>query len=292
MDQASLVPAPKATTLDHRRFTRLSEIITRELGIRMPPTKLTMLESRLQRRMRELEITSLDEYEAHLFEGGPASGELVHFFDIATTNKTDFFREPQHFDYLVKKALPTLAGENGLEDAWNFKLWCAGCSSGQEVYTLGMTLSEYAATRRGFSFSMLGTDISTRILQQAQRAIYTEEMIAPVPMEVRRKYLLRSADKAQRLVRVVPELRAKARFGRLNFMDREYGIREEFDVIFFRNVMIYFDKPTQEAVINRMCRNLRSGGYLFISHSESLTGLEVPLEVVGNSVFRKKRSKL
>ncbi len=255
----------------------------------MPPAKLTMLQSRLQRRMRELQIHSLDEYEERLFAEGSASGELIHFFDIVTTNKTDFFREPQHFDYLVRKALPTLAKENRLESRWNFKLWCAGCSSGQEVYTLGMTLSEYAAAQRGFSFSMLATDISTRILQQAQRAIYTEEVIAPVPMELRRKYLLRSADKARQLVRVGPELRQKVKFGRLNFMDANYGIREEFDVIFFRNVMIYFDKPTQEAVINRQCKNLRPGGYLFISHSESLAGLNVPLEVVGNSVFRKKR---
>ncbi|MGB8169333.1 MAG: CheR family methyltransferase [Chthoniobacteraceae bacterium] len=288
-EQTALPVVSSAVTLDRRRFNRLSELITRELGIRMPPAKLTMLQSRLQRRMRELQMRSLDEYEAHLFEAGSASGELIHFFDIVTTNKTDFFREPQHFDFLAKTALPTMARENHLEARWNFKLWCAGCSSGQEVYTLSMVLSEYAAAHSGFSFSMLATDISTRILDQAQRAIYTEEIIAPVTMDLRKKYLLRSADRARRLVQIAPELRRKVRFGRLNFMDREYGIRDEFDVIFFRNVMIYFDKPTQEAVINRMCRNLRPGGYLFISHSESLAGLNVPLEVVGNSVFRRTR---
>ncbi len=284
MAQATL---PTTMTLDRRRFDRLSALITRELGIRMPPTKITMLQSRLQRRLRELQMDSLDAYEAYLFDEGGVSGELVHFFDIVTTNKTDFFREPQHFDYLTVKALPTMARGSRLGQHWNFKLWCAGCSSGQEVYTLGMVLSEYAAVHPGFTFSMLATDISTRILQDAKRAIYTEEIIAPVPMELRRKYLLRSSDKGRQLVRVVPELRSKVKFGRLNFMDAKYGIREEFDVIFFRNVMIYFDKPTQEAVINRMCTHLRPGGHLFISHSESLTGLNVPLELVGNSVFRK-----
>lgn len=279
-------------TLDRRRFDRLSTIITRELGIRMPPGKMTMLQSRLQRRMRELNMNSLDEYEQLLTpEKGP-SDEMIHFFDVVTTNKTDFFREPQHFDHLSETALPTMAKEWGLESRWNFKLWCAGCSSGQEVYTLGMVLSEYAAAHRGFTYSTLATDISTRILHQAKRAIYTEEIVAPVAMPLRRKYLLRSSDPARQLVRVAPELRSKVQFGRLNFMDRSYGIREEFDVVFHRNVLIYFDKPTQEAVINRICKHLRPGGFLYISHSESLTGLNVPLEVVGNSVYRKvaKRS--
>lgn len=287
MEQATLASPSGGISLDRKRFNRFSELITRELGIRMPISKITMLQSRLQRRMRELQMGSLDDYEAFLFDGGSASGELVHFFDIVTTNKTDFFREPQHFDHLVKTALPTLARENKLEAGWNFKLWCAGCSSGQEVYTLSMVLSEYAAAHSGFRYSMLATDISTRILTQAQRGIYTEEIIKPVPMDLRRKYLLRSSDKSRALVRVSKELRQRVRFGRLNFMDREYGIRDEFDVIFFRNVMIYFDKPTQQAVVTRMCRNLRPGGYLFISHSESLAGLDLPIEAVGNSVFRK-----
>jgi len=138
---------------------------------------------------------------------------------------------------------------------------------------------------------MLATDISTRILEQAKRSVYSEAVVAPVSLELRRKYLLKSSDPARRLVRVVPELRARVRFGRLNFMDHDYGIREEFDVVFFRNVMIYFDKPTQEAVVNRILRNVRPGGYLYISHSESLAGLNVPLRVVGNSIYRKETRK-
>ena len=138
-------------------------------------------------------------------------------------------------------------------------------------------------------YSLLATDISTRVLEQARAAIYAEELVEPVPLALRRKYLLRSRNRREARVRVIPELRARARFARLNFMERDYGIREEFDVIFFRNVMIYFDKPTQETVVNRLCSHLRFGGYLFISHSESLTGLNVPLRLVGNSVFRKIR---
>ncbi len=275
--------------LSRQSFARLSEFITRELGIRMPDAKLSMLHSRLLRRLRELQMDSIEAYETYLFESADAPAELAHFFDVVTTNKTDFFREPAHFDFLSATALPTLAREWARPDHWNFKLWCAGCSSGQEAYTLAMVLAEYAERHAGFGFSVLATDISTRVLEQAQTGIYPEQSVAPVPMALRKKYLLRSRNRGDALIRIGPELRARVRFGRLNFMEKNYGVREEFDVIFFRNVMIYFEKPTQQAVINRLCRNLRPGGYFFISHSESLAGLDVPLSFVGNSVFRKLR---
>lgn len=275
--------------LSSKTFDRFSRFITQRLGIRMPPAKLSMLQSRLQRRLRQLQMDSIEAYEAYLFNSPDAAGELAHFFDIVTTNKTDFFREPEHFEHLRRTALPTLACDLGWPARWNFKLWCAGCSSGQEAYTLAMALSEYATEQKGFTFSMLATDISTRVLEQARAAIYPEEFIEPVPMALRQRYLLKSRDRSQRLVRIASELRAKVRFARLNFMDADYGLREEFDIIFFRNVMIYFDKPTQQAVVNRLCGHLRTGGYFYISHSESLTGLDVPLRLVGNSVLRKVR---
>lgn len=289
MNSADCIQESAAGTLPLSResFSRFSKFITRELGIRMPPAKMPMLQSRLMRRMRELEMQSIEAYEDYLFRSSESTSELTHFFDIVTTNKTDFFREPTHFDFLSRTALPTMAREFELNDRWHFKLWCAGCSSGQEVYTQAMVLSEYAAAHSGFQFSILATDISTRMLEMARTAIYPEALIEPVPAELQKKYLLRSKDRREGLIRIAPELRKKARFGRLNFMEQNYGVRGEYDVIFFRNVMIYFDKPTQQAVVNRLCRNLRPGGYFFISHSESLAGLDVPLRMVGSSVFRK-----
>ncbi len=273
--------------LDRKRYSRFSAFITRQLGIRMPQAKLSMLQSRLQRRARQLQLSSFEAYEEYLFKSADASLELVHFFDVVTTNKTDFFREPKHFEYLSQTALPTLARELDIQNQWNFKLWCAGCSSGEEAYTQAMVLSEYAASQRGFSFSVLATDISSRVLEQARAAIYREEAADPIPVALRNKYLFRSKDRSQKLVRIIPDLRSRIRFGRLNFMTEDYGLRESFDVIFFRNVMIYFDKPTQEAVVNRLSRHLRPGGYLFIGHSESLAGLNVPVTLVGDSVYRK-----
>jgi chemotaxis protein methyltransferase CheR len=276
-----------AMTLDEKRFARFSAFIVRELGILMPPAKLTMLQCRLQRRLHQLQMDSLDEYERYLFESPDSAQELVHFLDLVTTNKTDFFREPRHFDYLRETVLPTLARQWGLGERWECKLWCAGCSSGQEVYTLAMVLSEYAEAQRGFSFSVLGTDVSSQVLEEACEGIYPEASAEPIPMPLRRKYLLRSKNPSEPRVRLVPEIMARVRFGRLNFMEENYGLRAKFQIIFFRNVMIYFDKPTQELIVSRLCRHLEAGGYFFISHSETLMGLDVPLKQALNSVYRR-----
>jgi chemotaxis protein methyltransferase CheR len=271
-------------------LTRFCKYITGELGIKMSEAKLPMLQSRLQRRLRVLGVASLDDYRNFLFDSPQGEDERVHFINAITTNKTDFFREPQHFDYLAQTALPNLdpnQGKGPTERPWRLKLWCAGCSSGEEPYTLAMVLSEFGEQRAGFDFSLLATDISTRVLNHAQLGIYDEERIEPVTLTLRSKYLLRSKDRTRTQVRIVPELRRRISFHRLNFMDAHYSVKEMFEVIFFRNVMIYFDKPTQEAVINKLCRNLIPGGYLFVGHSESLAGLNLPVSCVGSAIYRK-----
>jgi chemotaxis protein methyltransferase CheR len=285
------LPQPvEAPGLSARSLARFCQCITGELGITMSPAKLPMLQSRLQRRLRALGLSSLDEYQSYLFDSARGDEERVHFINAITTNKTDFFREPQHFDYLVRTALPALDPTNhasALERPWRLKLWCAGCSSGEEPYTLAMVLSDFGEHRPGFDFSLLATDISTKVLDHAQLGIYDEERIVPVPPGTRAKYLLRSKDPTQKQVRIVPKLRGKISYLRLNFMAADYGVKEMFEVIFFRNVMIYFNKPTQEAVINKLCRNLVPGGYLFVGHSESLAGLDLPVECVASAVYRK-----
>jgi chemotaxis protein methyltransferase CheR len=280
-------PLLGSLALSHQSFTRFAQFITSRLGIKMSEAKVPMLQSRLMRRLRHLKIGSLDEYQDYLFNSPNAHEELVHFIDAVTTNKTDFFREPQHFDYLVSKALPELSRIYGGGPSWHLKLWCAGCSSGEESYTLAMVLREHARQHEGFDFAMLATDISTKVLEQAQSGIYDASRIEPVPAPLRHNYLLRSNDPARHLVRVIPELRSRITFRRLNFMDADYGFHEMFEVLFFRNVMIYFDKATQEAVINKLCRHLKPGGFLFVGHSESLAGLNIPVVFSGSAVFRK-----
>ena len=283
---ACIAPSPavdRSLALSAAGFRRVAEFITRELGIRMSPAKIPLLQSRLQRRLRALGCDSLETYLESVLHAPEGEAEVIEFIDAVTTNKTDFFREPQHFDYLRSVALPAL--DTG--GPWRFRVWSAGCSSGQEAYTLAIHLSEFAAERAGFDFEIFGTDISRRVIEAAETAIYDAALLEPMPAWVRRKYFLRSRDPAQTRVRVVPELRNRVRFQRLNFMASRYDVGEPFDVIFFRNVMIYFDKPTQEKVANRLCERLRPGGYLFVGHSESVSGLNVPLRAMASAVYRK-----
>ncbi|MCE9580499.1 MAG: protein-glutamate O-methyltransferase CheR [Deltaproteobacteria bacterium] len=261
------------------RLRRFAAVITRDLGIMMPDAKLRMLHGWLQRRLNQLGLASLDDYEARLQD--PA--ERVALIDLATTNKTDFFREPQHFAYLVEHALPALSER----DRWTCRVWCAGCSTGEEVYTLAMVLDDYAQRHPGFAFELVATDISTRVLRQAVRATYPEAAAEPIPEALRTRYLRRGTGPRAGFVRVVPALRAKVRFGRLNFMAPRYAVPGPFDVIFFRNVMIYFDRATQAQVIARQCEVLRPGGYLFVGHSESVLGMDVPLAHEATSVLRR-----
>lgn len=273
--------------MSRESFDRFSKFITRELGIKMPPEKRIMLQSRLYKRMTQLHLSNLEEYERHLFDLPETSDEWTEFINLVTTNKTDFFREPKHFEFLTQTALPSL--ESGKPGGRPFKLWCAGCSSGEEPYTLTMVLSEYKAAHPGFDFSLLATDISMRVLNHARAGIYEESRVDPVSIALRRKYLLRSKDRRRGVIRISPELRQKIRFGRLNFMNEDYGVKEQFDAIFFRNVMIYFSKSTQQCVLEKLCRNLNVGGYLFAGHSESLVGFDLPIRQVSNSVFQKVR---
>ena len=278
------VESEEARELSPQTFARFARFITGEIGIKMPESKLTMVQSRLLRRVRDLRLNSVEQYSEYFFTSSNAE-EREHFINAITTNKTDFFREPEHFDYLTRVALPSLSAARRRERT---KVWSAGCSSGEEPYTLAMVLKEYAAEHTGFDFAVLATDISTKVLKLAKGAVYQESQIVPIPPELRRKYLWRSRAKDQALVRIVPELPRKVTSHALNFMAEDYRIRDLLDVVFFRNVLIYFDRSTQEAVINKMCRNLAPGGYFFAGHSESLAGLDVPLRCVHTSIFRKR----
>jgi chemotaxis protein methyltransferase CheR len=272
--------------ISQRSFSRLAQFVTGELGIKMPESKVSMIQSRLLRRVRELGLESIDAYCEHLFSTNGAEAERSHFINAVTTNKTDFFREPLHFRYLTGTALPQLERTRDLGRSRTLFVWSAGCSSGEEPYTLAMVLSEYAALHPPLRFQILATDVSTKVLQTARAGIYARQLIAPVPPELRRRYLLQARGE-QCSVRVKPSLRESISFHQLNFMDADYCVREMFDVIFCRNVLIYFDRMTQQSVIAKLCRNLNPGGYLFVSHSESLSGLDLPLISLGSSCFRK-----
>lgn len=266
-------------------FNRLSTFIRDNYGIKLPLCKKPMLEGRLQKRLKALQMQSFHDYSEYIFSRQGQETEIVHMIDAVTTNKTDFFREAVHFDFLSKNVLSQYFNRN--LPAKSFEVWSAGCSTGEEPYTLAMVLSEFAQKNPGFQFNILGTDISSRALDTAFLAVYPEEKIFPLPVELKKKYLLKNKDEQKRTIRIVPDLRAKVRFRRFNFLDGVVTFTGNFDVIFCRNVMIYFEKATQEKVISRLCTKLKQGGYLFLGHSESTSGMNLPLIQIQPTIYKK-----
>ncbi|EJC81211.1 methylase of chemotaxis methyl-accepting protein [Rhizobium leguminosarum bv. trifolii WSM2297] len=269
--------------ISKRNFEKLARFIYDYSGIKMPPTKLTMLEGRLRRRLRATNHSTFDDYCDFLFNQDGLAQETVYLIDVVTTNKTDFFREAKHFDYMQSVALPAIAG-SGVR---TIRTWSSACSTGAEPYTMAMVLAEFTEGRNDLSYSVLATDLSTDVLQTARRGIYPEDLIAPVPRDLHRKYVLTAKQPNRREVRITPKLRSRIGFARMNLMDEKYPVGEPMHVIFCRNVLIYFDKQTQAGVLNRLCGCLAKGGYMFIGHSESITGFDLPLKQVSNTVFQR-----
>lgn len=275
-------------TLGNRDFARLAALVYSEAGIRLGPEKRTMLEARLKRRLRALALDSYARYCDLLFSEEGRGDERIRFIDVVTTNKTDFFREAGHFDFLAQRALPEWTAR-GMDRP--MLLWSAGCSTGEEPYTLAMVLSEYAEAHPGFRFRILATDISTAVLEKAEMSVYTIDSVGPVAPELRRKYLLRSRDRSSNHVRVAPELRRLVEFRRLNFMDADYGLEQKADAIFCRNVLIYFDRPTQERILRRLTDCLMPGGFLFVGHAETLHDMRLPLTPAGTALYRRNDAR-
>jgi len=271
-------------SLSERDFARMAGLIEGHCGIRMPPSKRVMVEGRLRKRLRALGLRDLTEYCRWVLDGDGFAEEFPCLIDAVTTNKTDFFREPDHFRLLRDMAVPTLLKAAGPDPL--VKVWSAACSCGAEAYTIAMVLADMSLGESRFGFSILGTDICTDVLEQAATAIYPADMVSPVPADMRRRYLLRSRDPDRQEVRIVPELRRTARFMQMNLMAPTYPVDRDMDVIFCRNILIYFDRPTQQAVLDRLCRHLRPGGYLFLGHSESMAGADLLLEQIAPTVFR------
>lgn len=268
--------------MDAESFERLSSYVTREYGIKLPLAKKSMLESRLNKKVKSLGLSSYKEFLDFIFSDEGKQGELFHVIDLITTNKTDFFREAAHFQFLTSTFLQAYKEEFNRS---NLKIWSAGCSTGEEPYTIIMALEEFKKQHPDHAYSLLASDVSLRVLQTAYQGIYDIEKIDPVPLDLKRQYFSRSKANPK-LVRVKPQYRKKIQFKRINFMNNHYGLmKDDYDIIFCRNVLIYFDKNTQERVINKFCSHLKPGGLLFLGHSESIIGMNVPLKQVRPTVY-------
>ena len=283
MSMAAVETQLPGDRISKRNFDKLARFIYDYSGIKMPPTKLTMLEGRLRRRLRATRHSSFDDYCDFLFNDGGLDQESVYLIDVVTTNKTDFFREAKHFEYMQTVALPRLA-DSGVR---TIRTWSSACSTGAEPYTMAMVLAEFVEGRSDLSYSVLATDLSTDVLQTARRGIYAEDLVAPVPRDLQKKYVMVAKQQGRRDVRISPKLRSRVGFARMNLMDEKYPVGDTMHLIFCRNVLIYFDKQTQAGVLTRLCDCLAKGGYMFIGHSESITGFDLPLKQVSNTVFQR-----
>ena len=265
-------------------FVKLSTFIYSNYGIKLPLSKKIMLQSRLASRLKVNNMNSYADYTKFVLSGTAGEAEIINMIDLVSTNKTDFYREAMHFDFMREVVLPEYINRGTNEP---LKIWSAASSSGEEAYTIAMVISEFIETNRRFDFEILGTDISSRILEKATLGIYPIDRVDVVPLAQKKKYLLRSKDQENPRVRIAPFLRSRTRFQRLNLMDASYNVPKEFDLIFCRNVLIYFDRETQEKVINKLCLHLKKGGYFFLGHSESISGIDVPLKPLKPTMFLK-----
>jgi chemotaxis protein methyltransferase CheR len=274
---------PVSPEMGDEDFRHLATFVEAHLGISMPVSKRTMVVSRLMRRLRVLGMSSYREYCAYLRRPDGALAELLPLSDLITTHKTDFFREPSHFDLLTRKVLPELERRGSPSPA----VWSAGCSSGEEVYTIAMVLADRAECMgRRFTFSVRGTDVSAACIEKARRAVYQESEVQPVPEGYRKRFLRRSVDSSSPLVRVAPNLRATTHFACLNFMDRTWPT-DKFEIVFCRNVLIYFSEARRLQILKRLCAHTKPHGFLFIGHSESLHGLDLPIEPFAKAIYQK-----
>jgi len=278
----SLVQA-EPPPLAPRTFDKIRRLVYEKAGIDLRDGKQQLVSARLGKKLREHNCRSFEEYLRNV-ETDRTGKSLIALIDALTTNFTSFLRETAHFEFLKKVILPKLARREIVE------VWCAAAATGEEPYSLLFTMLDHFSAPGGPQCRLLATDISTRALEMAGKAVFSKERFSEVPQEWLPKYLLRGHGDFEGLYQVKPEVTRKAEFRRLNLIE-PFNPGRSFPLISCRNVMIYFDKPTQERVVQRLASFLEPGGYLFVGHSESLAGTKHPLCFVQPAVYQKPESR-
>jgi len=267
-----------AMELTDAQFNKVKDLIYRECGICLKSGKEALVRARLTKRLRALRMGSFGEYINYLEnEGGQL--ELTSMIDVMTTNKTSFFREIDHFHFLRDSVLPKLRSRK-------IRLWSAGCSSGEEPFTLGMVLSESLSDFERRDVLILATDLSTDMVKQTKSAVYSEEKLTTLPKSLLNRYFVKIGSNGSKSYQLSPTIRKMVRPAKLNLMG-SWPMKGPFDVIFCRNVMIYFDVQTQAKLVNRFWDLLGPGGYLFVGHSEGLSSIQHKFQYQQPAVYKK-----
>ncbi|MBP8082224.1 MAG: protein-glutamate O-methyltransferase CheR [Spirochaetes bacterium] len=264
--------------LTEDQFEFLSEIVFRESRIKLSMNKKALLQSRVMRRMRILNLSNYNEYIDYL--NSNYAKEIVEFINAVTTNKTEFFREGFHFDYLRDIVFPSL------ESSDEIRIWSAGCSTGEEPYSIAITACEYFEGRNN-PVKILATDIDTNVLSTASEGIYKADQVAVMETELLKKYFLRGKNENKNLFKAKDSLKKMIHFARLNLLDEIYPMKKKFHVVFCRNVVIYFDKETQKILFQKFYNYITDSGYLFIGHSENITNFNLNFSNIGRTLYKK-----
>jgi chemotaxis protein methyltransferase CheR len=271
--------APNEVSSEDYEFIR--NLVYEHSRIHLGPDKKALVSSRLAKRLRLLRLPDYESY-TQLLRSSKGREELGNLVDVISTNHTHFFRENRHFEFLRDVVLPQWRARGG----GALRIWSAACSSGEEPYTLAITVAE--ALGWDVNWRIHATDISMRMLETARTGIYPTERLAHVPEEWQRRYFQRGVGKWEGNYRVKEELRKRIDFQHLNLLQRHYPFSTKFDVIFCRNVMIYFDRETQEALVQKVSNHLIAGGYLMVGHSESLSGIRHGLTLLQPALYQRK----
>ncbi len=274
--------------LSDKDYLEIAEFVHRTAGINLKDGKKELMRTRLSKRMRTLEFRSFKEYFRYVMNDRTGE-EIVFLLDALATNLTSFFREPQHFQFMAKKMLPELEARLRPLNSRRLRIWSAACSSGEEPYTIAMVVLENSPYfAQSNDFKILATDLSTKVLTMAKQGLYGPERVRDIPPQTLAKFFTRvDTGRGERMYQVSEQMRRLIAFRRFNLMD-PLPFKGPVDLIFCRNVMIYFDKETIAALVDKYYRVLGPGGYLFIGHSESLSGFKHPFKYVAPCIYLKE----
>jgi len=283
-----VAPADLSIELSDKEYMEIAEFVHKTAGINLKDGKKELVRTRLSKRIRALDFKNFRDYFKHVM-GDQTGEEIVFLLDALSTNLTSFFREPQHFQFMAKDFLPVLEQRRRAKNSRRLRIWSAACSSGEEPYTIAMVVMDknpYFA--QGGDFKILATDISTKVLNVAKQGVYGPERVKDIPAATLQKFFTRiETERGDKMYQVSPEMRRLIAFRRLNLME-PLPFTNPLDLIFCRNVMIYFDKETIAKLVENYYRILAPGGYLFIGHSESLSGFKHPFKYVAPCIYLKE----
>jgi chemotaxis protein methyltransferase CheR len=288
MQDTSEASARFEIALSEDEFQQFRSLVHKQTGLSLKETKVALVRSRLLKRLRHYGYENFTQYYDHLRDRDVSGEELQEMINAVTTHKTSFFREAHHFDCLVERLLEPACQANANGPPLALRIWSAGCSSGEEAYSIAITIAMNVERMAACDVKILASDIDTEVLRQARIGIYSRDSVSEIRPEVLRRCFLSGVGQNSGSVQLKPELRDLVRFAHLNLIDEPWPFRGKFDAIFCRNVIIYFDQDTQQRVIEKMAEHLKPGGLFFAGHSENLFWMNQLLEPIGHTVYRRK----